>query len=171
MIIYVEVSFLNSFSPNDRVQDVILNQLKLRVYDSYEKDEKLTRIFEAVNVEDVINKVYLDAKITKKEGHFFKIEKNTLKLRKEKQSVKVLIEKAVKTTIQIFFDEGFYDKYDNANEVLKVYLSNEVNERSRPDLDPIGLQSAPWVFQTKQLIMSSNGVMHKCSQKIKQNQT
>ena len=53
-----------------------------------------------------------------------------------KQSVEeVLIEKAVKTTIQILYDKGLIDTYGNAKEVLKGYLLFEVDENSRPGLD------------------------------------
>ena len=45
------------------------NQLKLEVHDTYEKDEKTTKKLETVNDEDIINKTYLDKKLSKKEGH------------------------------------------------------------------------------------------------------
>ena len=42
---------------------------------------------------------------------------------------------AVKTTIQKLYDSGFFDSYDNAEEVLKAYLPiDEVKERHRPEL-------------------------------------
>ena len=43
------------------------------------------------------------------------------KLRKNQQFVKeVLIEKPVNTTIQIIYDKGIFDKYDSADEVMKI---------------------------------------------------
>ena len=43
-------------SKKDKVQDLIINHLKLEVHDTYKRDEKLTTNFEPVNNEDVINK-------------------------------------------------------------------------------------------------------------------
>ena len=52
-----------------------------------------------------------------------------------KQSAEeVLIERTVKTTIEILYDKGLLDNYDNADEVLKHYL---FAEWQRPDLNPI----------------------------------
>ena len=52
-----------------------------------------------------------------------------------KQSVEeVLIQRAVKMTVQKHYDKGFFDNYDNADEVLKDYF---FVERRKPDLDPI----------------------------------
>ena len=42
-----------------------LKQLKLKVNDAYEKDEKLTTEYKPSNDEDVIKKTYLDTKISK----------------------------------------------------------------------------------------------------------
>ena len=39
----------NTVSATDRVQDINLNQLKLKKNDTYKKDEKITKTFEAVN--------------------------------------------------------------------------------------------------------------------------
>ena len=36
------------------------------------------------------------------------------------QSEEVLIERAVKTTIQILYVKGLFDNYDNADEILKI---------------------------------------------------
>ena len=49
-------------SKRDKLQNLSNNQLKLEVYDTYEKDEKITTNFEPLNDGDVINKVYLDEK-------------------------------------------------------------------------------------------------------------
>ena len=48
-----ESEFDNIISKKDIVQDININQLKLEVHDSYEKDDKITRNFEAVNDENV----------------------------------------------------------------------------------------------------------------------
>ena len=41
------------------------NHLKLEVHDSFKIDEKITTIFKAVNDPDIINKTYLDEKVSK----------------------------------------------------------------------------------------------------------
>ena len=46
------------------------------------------------------------------------------------------MQRAVKTTIQILYDKGLFDKFDNTDEVLKDYLLTEVNQRRRLYLDP-----------------------------------
>ena len=51
-----ESEFDGIVSKRDKLQDLNINQLKLEVHDTYEKDEKLTTNFEAVNDEDVLNK-------------------------------------------------------------------------------------------------------------------
>ena len=47
--------FYNNVSAKDRVQDIKLNQLKLKVNDTYEKDEKITTNFEATDDTNIIN--------------------------------------------------------------------------------------------------------------------
>ena len=49
----------------DRVRDINNNQLKLGVQDTYKKDGKITTNFEAIFDEDVINKAYLEEKLSK----------------------------------------------------------------------------------------------------------
>ena len=44
-----EGEFYNNISAKDRVQDISLNQIKLKVNDTYKKDENRTTKFEAVN--------------------------------------------------------------------------------------------------------------------------
>ena len=40
-------------------------------------------------------------------------------------------------TVQLLSENELFDKYDNADEVLKDYLLiDEINEKRRPDLDP-----------------------------------
>ena len=118
----------------DKLQDLNINQLKLELHDTYKKDEKLTTNFEPVDNEDVINKGYLDEKLIKINGHISKMEKeyNEFKLEYNKQNVEdILIQRAVKTTIQILYDKGLFDKFQNADTVLEDFL---FTTRRRPDL-------------------------------------
>ena len=129
-----ESEFDGIVSKRDKLQDSNINQLKLEVHDTYKKDEKITTTFEAVNDEDVINKGFLDEKLLKIDGHLSKIEKvfNEFKLQYNKQSVEeILIQRAVKTTIQILYDKGLFDNYANADKVLEDFL---FTTRRRGDL-------------------------------------
>ena len=129
-----ESEFDGIVSKRDKLQDSNINQLKLEVYDTYKKDEKITTTFEAVNDEDVINKGFLDEKLIKIDGHLSKLEKdfNEFKLQYDKQSVEdILIQRAVKTTIQILYDKGLFDNYANADKVLEDFL---FTTRRRGDL-------------------------------------
>ena len=122
-------------SKRDKLQDANINQLKVEVYDTFKKDEKLTTNFEAVDNDDVINKGYLDEKLLKIDGHSSKLEKdyNEFKLQYNKQSVdEILIQRAVKTTIQILYDKGLFDNFQNADKVLEDFL---FTTRRRPDLE------------------------------------
>ena len=99
--------------------------MKLQVLDAYEKDEKNTTKFEAVNDEDVIDKDYLNEKLSKIEGHLSFLEKkyNEFKLQNNKQSVEELsIQRVVRTTIEILYDKGLFDIYANADKVLEEFL-------------------------------------------------
>ena len=112
-------------SKRDKLQDLNINQLKLEVNDTYKKDEKITTNFEAIDNEDVINKGYLDSKLLKINGHLSKLEKNfnEFKLQYNKQSVEeILVQRAVKTTIQILYDKGLFDNFQNADKVLEDFL-------------------------------------------------
>ena len=85
--------------------------MKLEVQDTYKKDGKITTNFQPVTDEDVMNKVYLDEKISKIGGQISHFEKdyNEFKLQYNKQSVEdILIQRAVKTTIQILYDKGLF---------------------------------------------------------------
>ena len=120
-----ESEFDGIVSKRDKLQDLNINQLKLEVHDTYKKDEKKTTTFEPVDNEDVINKGYLDEKLLKINGHLTKLEKdfNEFKLQYNKQSVEdILIQRAVKTTIQILYDKGLFDNYANADKVLEDFL-------------------------------------------------
>ena len=120
-----ENKFDGIVSKRGKLQDANISQLKLEVNDTYKKVEKITTNFEAVNDEDVMNKAYLDDKLKKIDGHISYIEKdyNEFKKQYNKQSVEeILIQRAVKTTIQILYDKGLFDKYDNADKVLEDFL-------------------------------------------------
>ena len=46
-----------------------------------------------------------------------------MKLLSDKPSIEeVLVQRAVKTTIQILYDKELFDNYDNADEVLEDFL-------------------------------------------------
>ena len=69
------------------------------------------------------------------DGHLSKLEKdfNEFKLQYNKQNVEeILVQRAVKTTIQILYDRGLFDNFQNAEEVLKDFL---FTTRRRPDLE------------------------------------
>ena len=110
--------FYDNVSAKDRVQDIDLNQFKLKVYDAYKKDEMISTNFEPSYDEDVLNKAYLDEKMSKIKGQISYIEKdyNEFKLHNDKQFVEEnLIERAVKTTIQILYNKGFFDNFNFGN--------------------------------------------------------
>ena len=135
-----ESEFDEIVSKRDKLQDANINQLKLEVHDNYKKDEKLTTNFEPTDNSDVINKGYLVSNLLKIDGHLSKLEKdyNEFKLRYNKQNVEdILIQRAVKTTIQILYDKGLFDKFQIADKVLEDSLftirrrgdlSNQVND-------------------------------------------
>ena len=58
-------------------------------------------------------------------GHLSFLEKdyNDFKLQYNRQPVeKILVQRAVKTTLQILYDEGLFDNFQNAEEVLKKFF-------------------------------------------------
>ena len=129
-----ESEFDGIVSKGDKLQDANISQLILEVHDTYKKDEKITTNFEPVDDSDVINKGYLDKKLKKIDGHISYIEKdyNEFKKQYNKQSVEeILIQRAVKTTIQILYDKGLFDNYANADKVLEDFL---FTTRRRGDL-------------------------------------
>ena len=120
-----ESEFDGIVSKRDKLQDSNINELKLEVHDTYKKDERITTNFDAVNDEDVINKGFLDEKLIKIDGHLSKLEKDFNEFIKQydKQAVEeILIQRAVKTTIQILYDKGLFDNYANADKVLEDFL-------------------------------------------------
>ena len=65
----------------------------------------------------------------------YKKDFNEFKLHYNKQNVEdILIQRAVKTTIQILHDRGLFDNFQNAEEVLKDFL---FVTRRRGDLEKI----------------------------------
>ena len=130
-----ESEFDGIVSKRDKLQDLNINQLKLEVHDTYKKNEKLTTNFEPIDNSDVINKGYLDSKLLKINSHLSKLEKdlNEFKLQYNKQSVEdILVQRAVKTTIQILYDKGLFDTFQNADKVLEDFI---FTTRRRPDLE------------------------------------
>ena len=123
------------------MQDGNVNQLKLKVNDTYERDEKISTNFEHSNDEGVINKIYLDENLSTVESQISYREKyyNEFKLHNNNKEYleENVNERAVKTTVQMFYDKGLSDNcnYGNAHEVLKDYLPIKVNDRCRPDLE------------------------------------
>ena len=129
-----ESEFGGIVSKRDKLQDLNISQLKLELHDTYKKDEKITTNFEPNDISDVINKGYLDEKLLKIDVHISKLEKdyNEFKLQYNKQNVEdILIQRAVKTTIQILYNKGLFDKFQNADKVLEDFL---FTTRRRPDL-------------------------------------
>ena len=59
-------------SANNRVLEINYYQIKLKMND---KHETLTTKFETPDFEDIINKVYLDTKLSKREGYISYIGK------------------------------------------------------------------------------------------------
>ena len=99
--------------------------MKLEEHDTYKENEKVTTNFEVVKDEDVIIRAYLDKNLLKINGHLSILEKqyNEFKLQYNKQSVEdILIERAVKPTIQILYDKGLFDNSANADKVLEDFL-------------------------------------------------
>ena len=41
----------------------------------------------------------------------------------------------MKLTFQMLYDNGLFDNYDSADEVLKKYLLPEIKEKRSPDLE------------------------------------
>ena len=129
-----ESEFDGIVSKRDKLQDFNINQLKLEVHDTYKKAEEITTDFEAVDDKDIISKTYLDKKLKKIDRRISYIEKdyNEFKLQYNKQNKEdILIQRALKTTIQVIHDKGLFDNYADADEVLEDFL---FTTRRREDL-------------------------------------
>ena len=95
------------------------------------KDEKITTNFEPIDNTDVVNKGFLDENLLKINGNLSKLEKdyNEFKKQYNKQNVEdILIQRAVKTTIQILYDKGLFDNYANADKVLEDFFLQQDEE-------------------------------------------
>ena len=68
IINYGKASLITSFL-RDKLQSLNFNQLQLEVHDTYKKDEKISKFFEPVKNDDVINKAHLDEKFIKIDCH------------------------------------------------------------------------------------------------------
>ena len=82
--------------------------------------------------------------MSKINGHISYIEKdyNEFKSQYNKQSVEdILIQRAVKTTIQILYDKGLFDNFQNADKVLQDFL---FTTRRRPDLEKVNDDVVQW---------------------------
>ena len=133
----LESEFDGIVSKRDELQDANINQLKLEVYDTYKKDERIITNFEAVDDTDVINKRYVDEKLLKVNSQLSKLEEdyNEFKLQYNKQSVEdILVQRAVRTTIQISYDKGLFDNFQNADKVLENF---SFTTRRRGDVDEV----------------------------------
>ena len=118
------------------MQKINLNQLKLKLNDTFRKVEKLSRNFETTDDTSVKIKTYLDKKLSKIEGQNSYVVKS---YNNNNRSVeKVLIQKAVKTTKQILYDKSLFDQFNegNAYEVIKSFL---FVEKHRPDFEKVNV--------------------------------
>ena len=85
-----------------------------------------------------MNRVYLDTELSKSGGHLSYIEEhyNVFFLRIDEQfEEEFLLEKFVKTTVQILHYEGFFENFDNADEVHKDCLLFERRRVSLRELN------------------------------------
>ena len=71
-----ESEFKNMVSERDKVQDLNINQLELEVHHTFKRDEKITTNFKPTDDSDVINKGFLEEKLSKKDGHLSLLEKD-----------------------------------------------------------------------------------------------
>ena len=104
--------FYSNVPAKDGVQKTNLGQLEFKANDTYKKDEKITTTFESSNPEDVITKAYLDTELYIVEDHISLMEKEYNKSRDvENSNIKsdeeILIERAVKTNIQIVYEKVY----------------------------------------------------------------
>ena len=119
-----EREFDNIVSKKDEVQDLNTNQLKLQVHDSYKNGENVKTNFEPTGNSDVISKAYLDENYQKQMViyHYYKKNYIEFKLLSDKQSIEeVLIQRAVKTTIQILYEVHENELKNEATSNVKLY--------------------------------------------------
>ena len=111
-------------SIKDQVEDKNNNQSKLKVHDTYGKDEKISTNFQPIDDLDVINKDYLDENFLKLVGQLSILQKNynEFKTLNNKQSIEeVLIQKALITTKQTLYDKSLFDNFPNADSVVRDF--------------------------------------------------
>ena len=116
--------FDNIVSEEDEVQDINTNQWKLEVHDTYKKDEKITTNFEPTDDSDVTYKRFSDKNLSKIESQIscFGKDYNEFKSQNNRHSMEEnLIQIAVKTTIQLLYDNGLFDNFPNADNVSKDF--------------------------------------------------
>ena len=76
---------------------------------------------------------------------FLETDYNEYKLQYNKQNVEdILIQRAVKTTIQILYDKGIFDNYANADKVSEDIL---FTTRRREDLSEQVNDDIQWFYQ------------------------
>ena len=124
-------------SKREKVQDMNINQLKLEAHDTFKQDDKLPINFEPSDDGNAINKTYLDEKFLKMNGHLSLLEKdyNEFKVQYNKPSVEdILIQRALKTKIQILYDKCLFDNYANADKLSEDFL---LTTRRRRDLGEV----------------------------------
>ena len=122
-------------SKRGKLQDSNINQLRLELHDTYKKARKITTNVEPTDDSDVLNKAHLDKKLLKINGQLSKLEKdfNEFELQNNKQNIEeILIQRSVKTTIQLLYDKGLFDKFQNADKILEDFL---FTTRRRADLE------------------------------------
>ena len=93
------------------------------------KNEEIITNVEPIVDSVVINKAYIDEKSKKIDGHVSYLENdyNENKLQYNKQSVEdILIQRAVKTTIQILHENGLFDIFQNANKAFEDFFFNKM---------------------------------------------
>ena len=98
--------FYHNVSAKDRDQGINLNQLKLKVNNTYEKNEIISLNFETGIDENVVNKtLFYIPKLSKIEDQisYIEIDHNEYKIHNNKKNAEeIVIERASKTTIEIF---------------------------------------------------------------------
>ena len=106
------------------MQHLNLKQLELKVNDTFEEDERITKNFEPSNDEHVVNRAHQNAKKFQSRGGHISFKgkeyKGQFLHNNQKQSdEEFLIERAVKSTIEMLYDKRLHDIYDSADEVWK----------------------------------------------------
>ena len=105
------------------MQDINLYQMKLKVKETLQKDEKTNTKFEPVRDENVVTKSFPDIRLTEAKKRMSNTDKDYKEtgLRSKKETeVEVLFGKAVKTTMKKLYDLGMFNIFEKANEVLKL---------------------------------------------------